>query len=211
MNSPRDLASFASADGHATSDLTFVNARLVLANEVMDGNLKVSQGRIASIEPADSSAAGVIEDLQGDYLLPGLVEIHTDNFERHLMPRPKVHWAELPALLAHDAEIAASGITTVFDALGVGEADTESLRGSAWGSVVSTIANCTRRNLLRADHLLHVRCELPAPNTIDLFAPFGSPDLLDGSHARSETVGEHRSCPCLLHWQKRLERRQIQN
>jgi alpha-D-ribose 1-methylphosphonate 5-triphosphate diphosphatase len=94
------------------------------------------------------------------------------------MPRPKVHWAELPALLAHDAEVSAAGITTVFDALGVGEADTESLRGSTWDSELRALDTCQAQGLLRADHHLHVRCELPAPNTIDLFAPFvGHPRL----------------------------------
>ena len=42
-----------------------------------------------------------------------------------MMPRPEVRWPELPALFGHDAEIAAAGITTVFDALGVGDADPE--------------------------------------------------------------------------------------
>lgn len=170
MNAPCDLPASAVAATH-TGDAVFANARLVLPDEVVTGSLQVRGGRITAVD----SGAGVppgAEDLGGDFLLPGLVEIHTDNFERHLMPRPKVYWAELPALLAHDAEIAAAGITTVFDALGVGEADTESLRGSAWHSVVQTLDNCMQRDLLRAEHRFHVRCELPAPNTIELFAPF---------------------------------------
>lgn len=153
------------------SNLVFKNARLVLPDAVVAGSLSVQDGRIQSL---DRGATAVTEalDLEGDYLLPGLVEIHTDNFERHLMPRPKVQWAAAPALLAHDAEVAAAGITTVFDALGVGEADTDSLRGSAWHGVLETIDACAAQGLLRADHHLHVRCELPAPNTIELFAPF---------------------------------------
>lgn len=153
------------------SNLVFTNARLVLPDAVVAGSLSVQGGRIQAL---DSGATAVPEalDLDGDYLLPGLVEIHTDNFERHLMPRPKVQWAAAPALLAHDAEVAAAGITTVFDALGVGEADTDSLRGSAWHGVLETIDACAAQGLLRADHHLHVRCELPAPNTIELFAPF---------------------------------------
>ncbi len=153
------------------SNLVFKNARLVLPDAVVEGSLSVQDGRIQSL---DSCVTAVTEalDLEGDYLLPGLVEIHTDNFERHLMPRPKVQWAAAPALLAHDAEVAAAGITTVFDALGVGEADTDSLRGSAWHGVLETIDACAAQGLLRADHHLHVRCELPAPNTIELFAPF---------------------------------------
>ena len=141
----------------------FKNARLVLPGEVVQGTLRAEAGRIASVDAGATSALQAF-DLEGDYLLPGLVEVHTDNFERHLMPRPKVQWAEMPALLAHDAEISAAGITTVLDALGVGEADVDSLRGSAWNRVLDTIDTCTERNLLRADHQLHVRCELPAPN-----------------------------------------------
>jgi alpha-D-ribose 1-methylphosphonate 5-triphosphate diphosphatase len=158
------------------ASLIFKNAKMVLPNEVVHGSLFADNGRISAVAGDTSAMAAV--DLGGDYLLPGLVEMHTDNFERHLMPRPKVHWAELPALLAHDAEIAAAGITTVFDALGVGDADSESLRGKAWNDVLATIDNCTQQGLLRADHHLHVRCELPAPNTIDLFEPFqGHPRL----------------------------------
>ncbi len=171
MNAPRDLPKTALVNALPQYEQAFANARLVLAGEVVTGSLLVRDGRIAAIDSGSCSPAGA-EDLQGDYLLPGLVEIHTDNFERHLMPRPKVQWADLPALLAHDAEIAAAGITTVFDALGVGEADPDSLRGTAWNGVVNTLENCTRRGLLRAEHLFHVRCELPAPNTIDLFEPF---------------------------------------
>ena len=160
-----------------TTSPLFHNARLVLPDEVVHGSLSVRDGRIDGIHSGGTGSPAAI-DLEGDYLLPGLVELHTDNFERHLMPRPKVNWAEVPALLAHDAEVAAAGITTVLDALGVGEADTESLRGSTWQGVVDCIDECSAADLLRADHHLHVRCELPAPNTIDLFAPFhGHPRL----------------------------------
>lgn len=155
----------------------FKNARLVLPGEVVQGSLRVDGGCIAALDAGATSALAGI-DLDGDYLLPGLVELHTDNFERHLMPRPQVPWAELPALLAHDAEIAAAGITTVFDALGVGEADAGGLRSRPWNRVLDSIDTCAERHLLRAEHHLHVRCELPAPNTIDLFAPFhGHPRL----------------------------------
>jgi len=159
------------------NSLILKNAQLVLPHEVVSGSVAVVDGRIASVDQgAALNAVGC--DLEGDYLMPGFVEIHTDNFERHLMPRPKVQWAEMPALLAHDAEVAASGITTVFDALGVGDADPDSLRGSTWDAVLDVLEFCSTENLLRADHHLHVRCELPAPNTIDLFAPFqGHPRL----------------------------------
>ncbi|QEI06355.1 alpha-D-ribose 1-methylphosphonate 5-triphosphate diphosphatase [Pigmentiphaga aceris] len=166
--------SSASGEGTRTGlggNVVFRNARMVLPDEVVPGALSVLNGRIVAIDDGGTSIAGAI-DLGGDYLMPGMVEVHTDNFERHLMPRPKVRWPELPALLTHDAEVAAAGITTVFDALGVGEADTDSLRGSAWHDVLAALELGASQHLLRADHHLHVRCELPAPNTISLFEPF---------------------------------------
>ncbi len=170
---------------------TFKNARLVLPDSIVHGTLALQDGHIADLD-AGAYAGTDAFDLEGDYLLPGLVEIHTDNFERHLMPRPKVQWAELPALVAHDAEIAAAGITTVFDALGVGEADPDSLRGSPWNQVLATIDHCAANDLLRADHHLHVRCELPAPNTIELFAPFHGHSRLSLISLMDHTPGQRQ-------------------
>jgi alpha-D-ribose 1-methylphosphonate 5-triphosphate diphosphatase len=171
------------------TETVFRNARVVLADQVVHGSVATRGGLITSIS---SGQGDVGLDLEGDYLLPGLVEIHTDNFERHLMPRPKVQWAEMPALLAHDAEVAAAGITTVFDALGVGDADPDSLRGSTWHGVLDTIDTCAREGLLRADHHLHVRCELPAPNTIDLFEPFHGHQRLSLISLMDHTPGQRQ-------------------
>jgi len=173
------------------SQILFKNARVVLADEVVQGCVQVVDGRITAIDSRTPTVTGGI-DLEGDYLMPGFVEMHTDNFERHLMPRPKVQWAEMPALLAHDAEVAAAGITTVFDALGVGDADPDSLRGSTWNAVIDTLDTCTQQGLLRADHHLHVRCELPAPNTIDLFQPFHDHPRLSLISLMDHTPGQRQ-------------------
>jgi alpha-D-ribose 1-methylphosphonate 5-triphosphate diphosphatase len=173
------------------SQTVFKNARVVLADEVVRGSVQVKDGQIASVDIGPTSVKEGI-DLEGDFLMPGFVEMHTDNFERHLMPRPKVQWAEMPALLAHDAEVAAAGITTVFDALGVGDADPDSLRGSTWDAVIAAIDSCTELDLLRADHHLHVRCELPAPNTIDLFKPFHDHPRLSLISLMDHTPGQRQ-------------------
>lgn len=191
MNAPHDL-SFAPAPHRGPNEeLSLAGARLVLPDSVVTGSVHVRDGRLAAIDTGTSIPSGAV-DLQGDFLLPGLVEIHTDNFERHLMPRPKVHWDALPALMAHDAEIAAAGITTVFDALGVGEADADSLRATAWNPVIETLNQCIGQDLLRADHLLHIRCELPAPNTITLFEPFVQHPLVRMISLMDHTPGQRQ-------------------
>ena len=174
-----------------STPVIFTNAQLVLQDEVVQGSLTSQHGLIQHIDQGQTSVPQAI-DLQGDYLIPGLVEVHTDNFERHMMPRPKVRWDDAPALLAHDAEIAAAGITTVLDALGVGEADPDSVRGSEWNTVLSCISDFASRGVLRADHFLHVRCELPAPNTLELFKPFEGHDLVKLISVMDHTPGQRQ-------------------
>lgn len=173
------------------NSLIYTNAQIILKDEVVLGSVTVVNGRIDSIDTGLTAIPGAI-DFEGDYLMPGMVEIHTDNFERHLMPRPKVHWAEIPALIAHDAEVAAAGITTVFDALGLGEADTQSVRGSTWKNVLAALKACVAQDLLRSDHYLHVRCELPAPNTVELFEPFVGHDKLKLLSLMDHTPGQRQ-------------------
>ncbi len=154
-----------------TNTFTLRNARIVLSSEIIQGSIHIRGGCIADIATGNSNLG---EDLDGDLLIPGLVEIHTDNLERHLMPRPKVRWPAMAALLGHDSEIAAAGITTVFDALGIGDGDADGLRGGGMEEVLAALAHGHQNQVLRADHHLHIRCELPAPNTLKLFEPFAA-------------------------------------
>jgi alpha-D-ribose 1-methylphosphonate 5-triphosphate diphosphatase len=97
------------------------NARLVTAESVLDRATLIFSGEgITAVTPERSNALSAI-DLDGDYVFPGFVELHTDNLEKHFSPRPGVQWPALDAVLAHDAQIAASGVTTVLDALAVGD------------------------------------------------------------------------------------------
>lgn len=153
-------------------DTVLTHARIVLRDEVLaDATLRLVDGRIAGIDHGASRVAGAI-DCQGDLLLPGLVELHTDNLERHVTPRPKVAFPMQGAMQAHDAEIAASGITTVLDAIGVGDPYGEGFRSRDQSELLQVLDLLESAGVLRADHLIHVRCELPAPNARALFEPF---------------------------------------
>ena len=97
------------------------NARVVTADAVIPGAVRVEDGRVVEIVQDPRPAVGA-HDLDGDYLLPGLVEIHTDNMEKHFEPRPGAVWpSPLAAVLAHDAQVIGAGITTVLDAVCVGD------------------------------------------------------------------------------------------
>ena len=103
------------------TETVLANARLVLDDEVALGTLVMAEGRIRAVDTGSTRAPGAV-DCAGDLVMPGLVELHTDNLERHIQPRPGVDWPHAAAILAHDRELASCGITTVFDALRVGTA-----------------------------------------------------------------------------------------
>ena len=80
--------------------------------------------------------------LQGDMLIPGLIELHTDHLEVHIEPRPRVDWHATSAVVAYDAQIAAAGITTVFDCLRIGADRKNRDQGGARAiRIANTIAN----------------------------------------------------------------------
>ncbi len=153
-------------------ELQFANAEVITADAVFRGGVTVADGRIVAISDGGAVPPGAI-DLGGDYLGPGLVEIHTDNVEKQMVPRPGVIWpAPLAAMLSHDAQMTAAGVTTVYDALSVGEYRDKAYRRDLLDSVMSSVALARAENLFRADHRVHLRCEIADVSVIELFRPY---------------------------------------
>ncbi len=144
----------------------FTNTKIVLANDVIDGAVQIRDGIITDISDRPSNIPGA-EDLAGDYLMPGLVELHTDNLEKHLTPRPKTRWPATAAVIAHDNQVASAGITTVFDAVSIGDVNEGSERIVRLVETVEALGHAQDNDLLRADHKLHLRCETSYPGMID--------------------------------------------
>jgi alpha-D-ribose 1-methylphosphonate 5-triphosphate diphosphatase len=149
------------------------NARIVLADRVIDrGWIAFADGRVA--EYGEGDAPSFAEDAAGDLVMPGLIELHTDHLEAHYIPRPKVFWNPIAAVISYDGQLATCGITTVLDSLRVWR---EEVDGRA-GVLAEAIASARDANLLRADHFLHLRCEIPMPTVVeDAMELIGRPDV----------------------------------
>ncbi|RDS78915.1 alpha-D-ribose 1-methylphosphonate 5-triphosphate diphosphatase [Dyella monticola] len=152
------------------NDLVLTNARIVLDDGVIHGTLIVGDGVIRQVDEGSTRAPNAI-DCEGDYIIPGLIELHTDNLEKHLMPRAGVLWPAIPAVLTHDAQVVAAGITTVFDALSVGDVEEESVRIDTLRSTYDAILEGQATGALRADHWIHLRCELAYPRLLETLEP----------------------------------------
>lgn len=153
------------------------NAKLVLADEVITGTLLIREGEIADIHTGVSSVP-MAEDLDGEYLLPGLIELHTDNQEKYFTPRPKVDWPAHMAMATHDAQLVAAGITTSFDSVALGDIVGDSTRVEKLDAMINAIISSQEQGLNRAEHLLHLRCEVSFPGLMSLFERYVNQPLV---------------------------------
>lgn len=149
-----------------TKNLTLAGGRIVTLDGVVEGAVDIEGGCIAGVRP-NARPTGAM-DLAGDYLIPGIVDVHTDHVEAHVFPRAGVQWDFLNALMAHDAVVIAGGTTTVLDSLCVGASMKRPERRELLVPLVAALEKGRADGLFRADHLLHLRCEICDPDTIAL-------------------------------------------
>ncbi|WP_071058648.1 alpha-D-ribose 1-methylphosphonate 5-triphosphate diphosphatase [Pelistega sp. MC2] len=168
-----------------SSNMLIKNAHIVLADEVIRGSVVVENGLIKEIQQGNSSLPQAV-DWEQDYLMPGFIELHTDNLERYMNPRPGVDWPSHNAVLAHDAQIVGAGITTVFDALSIGDVNPKGMRLAQLPRMLEAIEHESDYGHTRADHFLHLRCEVSHEKTLDIFK-----ELVDYKRVHLVSIMDH--------------------
>ncbi|MEM7075947.1 MAG: alpha-D-ribose 1-methylphosphonate 5-triphosphate diphosphatase [Pseudomonadota bacterium] len=175
-----------------TQNFTLANATLVLADRTVTGRIEIEGDTIAGLDEGGTVPPGAI-DCAGDFVAPGLVELHTDNLERHIQPRPKVDWPHNAAILAHDAELASVGITTVFDAMRVGSIPGARGRYVKYARGLSRELMDLRRNdALKISHFLHLRAEVCSETLAEEMAEFDEADRVGIVSLMDHTPGQRQ-------------------
>lgn len=179
-------------DAGVTDGLTLANATLVLSDRVTRGWVRVAGGVIAGMGEGGRVPEGAV-DCQGDFLAPGMIELHTDNLERHIEPRPGVDWPHAAAIVAHDAELASTGITTVFDAMRVGSIPTGKGRYRKYARSLSReMLDLRAADMLKISHFLHLRAEVCSETLVEELAEFGREDRVGLVSLMDHTPGQRQ-------------------
>lgn len=142
------------------------NATLVLPNRTVQGSIVISEGRIEDVQPERNYTEGV--DLNGQFLAPGVIDIHTDYLEKEINPRPDTNFPVALAFHLMDLRAISCGVTTVLGAARV-SAETDGPLGSWHGNGIKLIEEYARlRQTSLGRHYVHVRwdpcfqpCEIP--------------------------------------------------
>ncbi len=175
-----------------SDNLCLANAQLVMPDRVVTGSVTIEQGIISEITEGDHVPTGAV-DCAGDYILPGLVELHTDNIERHIEPRPEVDWPHLPALIAHDSELASTGITTVFDAMRVGSIHSGKGRYIDYArKLADELLSARAAGYFKISHFLHLRAEICSETLLEELATFGPEDRVGIVSLMDHTPGQRQ-------------------
>ncbi|WP_106610027.1 alpha-D-ribose 1-methylphosphonate 5-triphosphate diphosphatase [Shimia abyssi] len=176
-----------------TQDKVLANAMLVLPDETVRGSVVIRGDRIVAMDTGAGVPNGA-EDCDGDFVAPGLIELHTDNLERHIHPRPKVDWPHQAAIVAHDAELASVGITTVFDAIRVGSIinGPNKKYGKYARAIATEILSMRDSGALRISHHIHLRAETCSETLIEELAEFGPEDRIGIVSLMDHTPGQRQ-------------------
>ncbi|WP_037310996.1 alpha-D-ribose 1-methylphosphonate 5-triphosphate diphosphatase [Ruegeria halocynthiae] len=174
-----------------TEEMILANATLVLPDETVTGSVRIVGETIAEVATGPSVPTGAV-DCDGDYVSPGLVELHTDNLERHIQPRPKVDWPHAAAILAHDAELASTGITTVFDAMRVGSIPSGQRYAKYARGLSRELWQLREQDALKISHFLHLRAEVCSETLVEELDEFGPEDRVGLVSLMDHTPGQRQ-------------------
>ena len=132
-------------------------ARVLVPGEgIVETSVRIEGDKIAAVG-ADAAPGDRIVDAESLLLLPGIVDLHGDAFERQIMPRPGVHFPMQVAFADTDRQLIANGITTAYHA--VTFSWEPGLRGR--DTVVAIVDGLDKaRPCLLADSRFHLRFEL---------------------------------------------------
>jgi len=160
------------------TDIFVEGGRALLGEEFADASLRTSGSDIDAIG-TDQARGALAIDARGLLVLPGIVDLHGDAFERQMMPRPGVDFPVDVALVDSDRQAIANGITTVFHATtwswepGLRSGDNARRLLEAIESLRPQLAADTRFHLRHETYNLDAEAEIAqwlSERRIDLFA-----------------------------------------
>ena len=133
------------------------NAKIVMPDRILNGSVMIENGKIEKIT-SDKIEGDNIIDAKGKFLLPGLIDIHGDDLEKEISPRPSVNFPIDFALINLDRKTAACGITTKLHAIAYFEDELKGRHPAKSKEILKTLNRL--RDKLLVNNLIHARCEI---------------------------------------------------
>jgi len=146
-----------------TKKICIYNAQIILPDKVVKGYILIDGQRISEVvEGSCSGVRGYSDvteiDAEGCYVMPGMIDLHSDAIEKEIQPRPNTLFPIDMSFYELEKKLAVSGITTMYHSLTLSD---------EWGvrdinMVIDIIRSINRLKQTRPmiNHKIHLRYEL---------------------------------------------------
>jgi alpha-D-ribose 1-methylphosphonate 5-triphosphate diphosphatase len=182
------------------TEISIEGGRTLIGGEIIEASLQLAGDKIRAVDSSCKNSSPVL-DANGLLVLPGIVDLHGDAFERQIMPRPGVDFPLDVALVDSDRQAIGNGITTVFHGAtwswepGLRSADNAKRLLTAIETLRPRLAADTRFHLRHETYNLDAESDISqwlTERRVDLFAFNNHIDQtvanLDKPHKRSTMV-----------------------
>jgi alpha-D-ribose 1-methylphosphonate 5-triphosphate diphosphatase len=175
------------------STLLITNGRVVLPDRVIDAaEIYMEDGIINQVGKSinhTGRAADTMIDADGGYILPGLVDLHSDAIEKELEPRPGAFFKTELAFSELEKKLAGQGITTMYHSFSFAGAE-YGVRNdtSAAGAIRQMAAMAGRRSLIR--NRIHLRFEITNYQCLDIIMSLLADNMVNLLSFMDHTPGQ---------------------
>lgn len=136
----------------------FTNAHVITPNQNFLGSVVVENDLIVEVIKNKKFSEGI--DLDGQFLIPGIIDIHSDYLEKEIHPRPSAEFPVPFAMHYLDARAVSCGITSLFSAISFAENKDKSRNFNQAIQLAKAIDEASSDLLIK--HYIHARLD---PNT----------------------------------------------
>lgn len=151
------------------------NAQVVVPNRVLPGHVVVDNGRISAVLPNHQSLEHsegqeiCRVSARGRYVLPGLIDLHSDYWEKHWEPRRKTFLPSEYALTSLEAALMTTGITSIFHGISL-SGDQQGPRSNEMAAdIIRAFARRSSEPVRpRVRHHIHLRYERSNLSALDM-------------------------------------------
>ncbi len=172
------------------NSLTIINANIVTGDRIISGGtLQIDHGLITGVFEANQTAlqGDEVIDAKGKWLMPGIIDLHTDAMDVEICPRPGADFPIDVAFQELERKMSTCGITTVFHSLHMGYKAAEKNTRSRYSreEVFEKVFQSANSNNL-INNLIHLRFELTGTYHYD--AVF---ELIDAGYINLLSIMDH--------------------
>lgn len=133
------------------------NAHIVTSTDDFYGSLVIEKGIITNIIKDRFYKHSI--DLQGAWLIPGIIDIHSDYLEKEFFPRPNTGFPNELAMRHLDYRAATSGITTLFNGVSFRENESQSRDVAKAIKTCQKMEEFKKHKYFMINHYIHARLD----------------------------------------------------